>query len=128
MSVNKVKENANLKIDVARQRELKGAVNGTLVLATEELISVGMLLKEGTNLGEWLIADESSCTAVINYVPALEDVMPENEVILPVGSHEIGVALEGACFVQPTSDDATTYARLRQFSIQAMFDAEEIYS
>lgn len=122
MGVIHTNENAALRIERSWKREVKPAVTATLVLEVTGEVKNGMLLKEGDNKGEYVVADESNATCVLNYMFELEDQMPEDGVTLEAGSYKVSVALSGFCRVvtQGTAaKDWTAHQRLRQFGIQA---------
>ena len=122
MAIIETKDNAALRIEKSHKREVKSAITSTLVLASDTVVKNGMLLKEGTAPKTWEIADESTATAILNYVPQLENAMADDEVELVAGSYEVSVALSGFCRMVDLGSDAdnwTAYSRLRQFGIQA---------
>ena len=122
MGVINVNDDAQQRIERAHKRDVKSAVTSTLVLAVDGTVSNGMLVKEGTTPGTYELADESSATALINYLPELENEMPNGEVTLAAGSYKASIALSGFCRMADqgsAADNWTAYSRLRQFGIQA---------
>lgn len=122
MAIVETKDNAALRIEKSRKRDVKGAITADLVLAADATIQNGILLKEGTNPNEWVVADESTATAVLNYLPEYENAMPEAGVELLAGTYKVSVAVSGFCRIVDLGSEAdnwTAYSRLRQFGIQA---------
>ena len=122
MGVINVKEDAQQRIERAHKRVVKSAVTSTLVLGIESTVSNGMLVKEGSAPGTYELADESTATALINYLPELEDEMPNGEITLAAGSYKASIALSGFCRMVDLGSEAdnwTAFQRLRQFGIQA---------
>jgi hypothetical protein len=122
MAIIETKDNAALRIEKSHKREVKSAITSTLVLASDAVVKNGMLLKEGVAVNTYELADESTATAILNYVPHLENAMADDEVELVAGSYEVSVALSGFCRMVDLGSEAdnwTAYSRLRQFGIQA---------
>ena len=122
MAIIETKDNAALRIEKSHKREVKSAITSTLVLASDTVVKNGMLLKEGVAVNTYELADESTATAILNYVPQLENAMADDEVELVAGSYEVSVALSGFCRIVDlgnAADNWTAYSRLRQFGIQA---------